>query len=31
MKALREFNKRRARLELLCRLRRVVTLGLWRK
>ena len=31
LKALREFNKRRARLELLCRLRRVVTLGLWRK
>ena len=31
LKALHEFNKRRARLELLCRLRQVFTLGLWRK
>ena len=31
LKALHEFNKRRARLELLCRLRRVLSLGLWRK
>ena len=31
LKALHEFRKRRARLELLCRLRRVFTLGLWRK
>ena len=31
LKALHEFNKRRARLELLRRLRRVFTLGLWRK
>ena len=31
LKALHEFNKRRARLELLCRLRLVFTLGLWRK
>ena len=31
LKALHEFNKRRARLELLCRLRRLLSLGLWRK
>ena len=31
LKALHEFNKRRARLELLCRLRRVLSLGFWRK
>ena len=31
LKALREFNKRRARVELLCRLRRVLSFGLWRK
>ena len=31
LKALHEFRKRRARLELLCRLRRVLSLGLWRK
>ena len=31
LKALHEFNKRRARLEFLRRLRRVFTLGLWRK
>ena len=31
LKALHDFNKRRARLELLCRLRRVFTLGLWRR
>ena len=31
LKALHEFNKRRARLELLCRLRRVLSLGLWQK
>ena len=31
LKELHEFNKRRARLELLCRLRRVLSLGLWRK
>ena len=31
LKELHEFRKRRARLELLCRLRRVLSLGLWRK
>ena len=31
LKALHEFRKRRARLELLRRLRRVLSLGLWRK
>ena len=31
LKALHEFNKRRARLELICRLRRVLSFGLWRK
>ena len=31
LKALHEFRKRRARLELLCRLRRVLSFGLWRK
>ena len=31
LKALREFRKRRARLELLRLLRRVLTLGMWRK
>ena len=31
LKELHEFNKRRARLELLCRLRRVLSFGLWRK
>ena len=31
LKELHEFRKRRARLELLCRLRLVLSLGLWRK
>ena len=31
LKALREFRKRRAWLELLRRLRRVLSLGLWRR
>ena len=31
LKALHEFRKRRARLEFLRRLRRVLSLGLWRK
>ena len=31
LKALHEFRKRRARLELLCLVRRVLSLGLWRK
>ena len=31
LKELHEFRKQRARLELLCRLRRVLTLGMWRR